>query len=183
MESFRRVLSVLKRMLIGIVAVSFFPTTVVGVINEVRPETLAEHHNLDGLESWLFALVGPVFLAWAIEDIVRPRVKVETWFLPPHNETFEFCSTHPSYVLVDVLVIGWALFLVWVGVSTNVAMPIFWITLGTAVTIPVLRLFFWFVLGWQIDDSEASEAHKPALIAFGIFGLIFGGVAVASWVS
>lgn len=168
-------------MLIGIVAVSFFPATVVGVINEIRPGTLAEHHNLEGLESWLFALVGPVFLVWALEDIVRPRGKVETWFLPPHPETFEFCSTHPSYLLVDILVIGGALFLVWIGASANVDMPVFWIALGTSLSIPVMRLFFWYVLGWQIDDPEASEAHKPALIAFGIFGFIFGGIAVGSW--
>ena len=52
---------------------------------------------------------------------------------------------------------------------------------GTALSIPVLRLFSWYVLDWQIDEPEASEAHKPAMIAFGIFGIIFGGIAVGSW--
>lgn len=68
MESFRGVLSVLKRLLIGIFAVFFFAATVVGVINGVRPGTFSETRDFDGLGDWLLAMVGPLLVAWVLKD-------------------------------------------------------------------------------------------------------------------
>lgn len=166
-ESFRKIPSSLKRLLIEIGAVCFFPVTVAGIVNELRPGTFAEHHNLDGPTDWLFALVGPALLAWVLEDIFRPRVKVERWY--PFIGSFDFLSTHPSYVLIDLLAIVFAVFYLWIGASGDFEMPIFWIAFGTAVAIPVLRLAAWYGLGLRIPATKDSEAYLPPLWSFLIF--------------
>ena len=179
MESFRKIPSALKRLLIEIGAVLFFPATVAGIVNELRPGTLAEHHNLDGATDWIFALVGPALLAWVLEDIFRPRVKVERWY--PLIGPFDFLSTHPSYVLIDLLTIAFAGFYLWIGASGDFEMPIFWIAFGTAVVIPVLRITAWYVLGLRIPVHMDSEAYLPPLWSFLIFASILL-LALLLWV-
>lgn len=178
MESFVKVPSVLKRFLVEMAACFLFPLTVLGIINEIRPGTFAEHHNLDGLWPWLFALIGPIPLVWLLDEIFRPRIKVEFWFLPPHNEIFDFCSTHPSYVLIDLMNIAFAGLFVWIGMLSGSEIPAFRITLAIAIFIPVARLTAWYVLGLKIDDPETDDAYLPVLWTFSIFLLIVGGIAI-----
>jgi len=173
MNSFFKSLSVFKLFLIEFFAVFFFPPSVTGIVNEIRPGTFAAHHDLDGFEDWLPFLVGPLLMAWILKEIFRPRIKVEGWIKRPLNISFAFCSTHPSYCLIDLCVIAFAGFYFWIGKSGNFEMPVFRIMLGTAVSIPLLRLFSWFVLGLKVDDPEADEAYKPVLWAFFILLIAF----------
>lgn len=177
MEGFRRVPSALKLLLIEIFAVMFFPVTVGGIVNEVRPGTFAASHDLNGVGDWIMALVGPLLVAWVLKDIFRPRVRVEGW--RPYIGDFDFCSTHPSYVLIDAIAIAFAAFIFWIGMSGEFAMGAFRITLTTALFFPFARLTAWYLLGLKSVHPEAEDAYKPALWAFCIFAAIFGVAAIS----
>jgi hypothetical protein len=178
MEGFRKVPAILKRLIIEIFAVLIFPAFVTGVINEIRPGMLSRQYDLDGAADWLFALVGPLLVTWVMWEILRPRVKVERWI--PYIGTFDFCSTHPSYVLVDLLTIAFAGCFLWIGKSGDFEMPTFWMMLGISIFFPVARLIAWYVLGLKIVDRESDYAYKPALWVFAIFSVIFGGAVAAT---
>lgn len=178
MNGFFKIPSALKILLLELVAVFFFPTTVVGIISEIRPGIFPSYSEFDGIEEWLFALVGPLFMAWVLYDIFRPRVKDQKWgiFYPV---TFKFCSTHPSYVLIDALTIAFAAFFLWLGMSGGFATPVFWMVLATAVFFPLVRLAAWYLFGFKIIDTETYGAYKPALWSFGIFAVILGTGTIA----
>lgn len=173
MESFKKTLSALKIFLIEFLAVFLFPVTVVGIFAELAPARLPAHYRLDEASDWLIALVGPALLFWVLIDIFRPRVKWEEW--RPFIGGFEFPSTHPSYVLIDALTIGWALFLHWIGRAGVFPMTVFHVILATAALIPLARLFAWYGLGLKLDPTETIDAYQPPLWSFLIFAVIFGG--------
>jgi hypothetical protein len=179
MDSFFKVLSVLKLFLVEIFAVFFFPPSLAGLINEIFPGTFAAHHNLDGVADWLFFPVGALLFAWLLKDIFRPKLKQEGWKWLSLNISFDFCSTHPSYLLIDLFAIAFAGFFVWLGKAGGFEMPVFWIMLGTAVAIPLARLFAWFLLGLKIKEFEADEAFKPVIWGFIILAIAFGPLAAA----
>lgn len=177
MDGFIKTPSVLKNLLIGIFAVFFLPVTIISLINTIIPGTFADYQKLESNLDWVFGVVGPLLAIWLLYDIFQPRVKTESWL---RIGTFKFCSTHPSYVLYDVPVIGFALFFFWIGRSSRSEMPVFFLMLGIAVLIPLLRLFAWYVLGLKINDAETYDAYQPALWVFMIFLVIFGGAAAAA---
>jgi len=179
MEDFYKIPSALKILLIELVAVFFFPITFAGIVNEIWPEIFPAFNGLEGVGDWLMAMVGPLFVTWVLYDILRPRIKDEVWgkFF---RVKFKFCSTHPSYVLIDSLTIAFASFFLWIGLAGGFATPVFWLVLATAVAFPVLRLLAWYVFRLKIVDTETQDAYKPALWAFGIFSVIFGGTALGA---
>lgn len=166
MESFRKVPSILARFLIEVFAVLMFPVFVTGLINELWPGTLAPQYDIDGTD-WLYAIAGPLLVIAVLRDIVSPRVKIEGWV--PYIGRFEICSTHPSYVLVDVMTIFFAAFYYWLGITAKFEMAAFRIMLGTAFLFPAVRLTAWYVFGRTIDRIGTIDAYKPPLISFGIF--------------
>lgn len=182
MEGFYKVPSALKILLIELVAVFFFPITVAGIVTEIRPGIFSAHNDLEGFEDWLMALVGPVFVAWFLYDIFRPRVKDQAWGIF-FRVKFRFCSTHPSYVLIDVLTIAFAAGFLWIGVTGGFETQVFWLVLATAVSFPLVRLFAWYLLGLKVVGVETYDAYKPALWAFGIFAILFAGSAVFAWLA
>lgn len=75
---------------------------------------------------------------------------------------FPFFSTHPSYVLLDALLLIPALLLFWNGQSENLCeFNQQWgqgvAALILAITFPTLRLIFWFVLGKQIYAMQVKN--------------------------
>ena len=181
MESFKKSLSALKIFLIEMLAVFFFPVTVVAILAEIMPSRMAAHYRFEEASDWIYALVGPALLFWVLIDIFRPKIKQEGW--RPSVGDYEFPSTHPSYVLIDALTIGWALFLLWIGRAGSFDMTVFWVTFGTALFIPLARLAAWYGLGLKLAPLDTIDAYKPPLWAFLIFASIFGGAAVWSVVS
>jgi len=177
MNGFFKIPSVLKIFLIELVAVFFFPTTVVGIIAEIRPGLFPAYSEFDGVEEWLMALVGPLFMVWVLYDIFRPRVKDQKWgiFFPVK---FKFCSTHPSYVLIDALTVAFAAFFVWIGMTGGLATGVYWYVFATALFFPAVRLAAWYLFGLKIADAQTYIAHEPAIWAFGIFAGVFGGAAI-----
>lgn len=182
MENFYKVPSALKILLIELVAVLFFPASIAGFITEIRPGLFLANSHLDGIEDWLMVCVGPLFFAWILYDIFRPRVKDQKWgiFFPVK---FKFCSTHPSYVLIDVITIAFVTFFVWLGIMGGPMSALFWWYLATAFFFPIIRLIAWYPLGLKIVDLETLNAHVPAIWGFGIFAIIFGGSAIITALS
>lgn len=174
MEGFYKIPSALKILLIELVAVFFFSVTLAGLITAIRPGIFPLFTELDGFEDWIMALVGPIFMAWALYDIFRPRVKEQTWGIF-FRVSFRFCSTHPSYVLIDLLTAAFAMGFVWLGMVGKFETTILWVVLATASFFPVLRLASWYILGRKISGLEIRDAYKPALWVFCMFFLIFGG--------
>jgi len=179
MEDFYKIPSVLKILLIELVAVFFFPITVAGIVNEIWTGIFPAFNDFQGVGDWLTALVGPLFVAWVVYDILRPRIKDEIWgkFF---RVKFKFCSTHPSYVLIDFLTIAFASFFLWIGLTGGFATPVFLLMLATSLAFPVLRLLAWYLFRLKIADTETQDAYKPALSAFGIFSVIVGGTALGA---
>jgi hypothetical protein len=179
MLNFYKIPSVLKILLIELFAVFFFPITIVGIISEIRPGLFPTYSEFDGVEDWLMALVGPIFMVWVLYDIFRPRVKDQKWgiFFPVK---FKFCSTHPSYVLIDALTIAFVTFFLWLGMTGGFTTPVFWLVFAAAISFPLVRLAAWYALGLKITDTETYYAHVPAIWAFSIFALVFGGAATAA---
>ncbi len=177
MENFYKIPSALKILLIELVAVFFFPITVAGIITKIRPGIFPGSNDFDGFSDWLMALVGPLFMAWVLYDIFRPRVKDQAWGIF-FRVKFRFCSTHPSYVLIDVLTIAFAAFFLWIGMTAGFETPVFWLVVATAVFLPMVRLAAWYLFGLKIHDPEIHCAFKPALWVFCIFMFLIGGAAI-----
>lgn len=177
MDGFFKIPSALKIFLLELISIFFFPVTVAGIITEIRPGIFPEYSAFDGFEDWLMAFIGPLFLAWVLYDIFRPRIKDEVWGIF-YKVRFKFCSTHPSYVLIDLLTIAFAGFFLWIGIDAGFAKGLFWLVPATAVFFPVARLSAWYLLGLKIVSSETYGAYKPALWAFCIFAVVFGGAAL-----
>ena len=176
-DGFYKIPSALKIMMIELVAVFFFPVTIAGIITEIRPGIFPAFNDLEGFEDWSMALVGPLFLAWVLYDIFRPRVKEQVWGIF-FAVKFRFCSTHPSYVLIDLTAIIFAAFFLWIGITGGFETPVFWLVFATALFFPAVRVVAWYLIGLKIQDTETDDAHKPALWTFGIFSIIFGGAAI-----
>lgn len=177
-NSFFKIASPLKRFLLGIASIFFFPISIAGYINYFFPETFAEHHTFKGLSDWLFSLIGLILMGWLLSEIFFPKVKIEGVVMVG---SYEFCSTHPSYVLIDLLTTIFAAFWFWLGQSAKIDMPFFWLMLATAFFIPLIRLFAWYVLKLKLNDNETYEAFKPPLWAFLIFILVFAAIAFVGY--
>lgn len=179
MLNFYKIPSALKILLLELVAVFFFPVSVAGIITEIRPGIFPAFNDLEGFEDWIMAFVGPLFLTWVLFDIFRPRVKDQAWGIF-FVVKFRFCSTHPSYVLIDVITIAFAAFFLWVGMAGGFETPVFWLAFATALFFPAARITAWYGLGLKIQDTETYDAYKPALWAFCIFLFIFGGAVAGA---
>jgi len=174
MGGFHKIPSGLKILMIELVAVFFFPITIAGIANQVSHGLFPDRYELQGTEDWIMAFVGPLFVTWVLYDIFRPRVKDQIWGIF-FRVKFRFCSTHPSYVLIDLITIIFTVLFLVVGRAGEFDTGGWWLIPATAVCIPVVRLFAWYVFGFRIQDTETYDAYQPALWVFCIFALIFGG--------
>lgn len=91
-----------------------------------------------------------------LEEISKDLVRSQVGF------RFPFFSTHPSYILLDALLIIPALLLFWNGQSESLcSFNLQWGqgvgALVIALTFPTLRLIFWFVLGKQIYAMQVKN--------------------------
>src|SRR5687767_8547286 len=114
MGGFFKCASAYTRLLIGIGAVSFMPVTAIMLASAIVPTWVEESRRIEEPWDLVVALVGPALYVWAMSDIFQPRVRTEGVWGGPSAVEYQFCTTHPSYVLIDVMVIGWAAFLIWI---------------------------------------------------------------------
>jgi hypothetical protein len=140
------------------------------------------------LLTWQLGLLIAVGFAatWAsIFPIIFPRI----WLQGFNKEvsfslsgySFHFFSTHPSYILIDLLFFVPAFIIFWNGQSEtlcelNDTWGQGWGALFSAFLFPSLRLMFWYVLGKQIYARQFQSMFKgigwwyavavPVMIAF-----------------
>jgi hypothetical protein len=114
-------------------------------------------------------------LAWLIWTMIKPRRQSGSGYtnvIIPYKFT-GFCSTHPSYVLVDVLIMmSFAIIFTYDGPTDTFEyyrMVSAWIV---ALFVPVFRLFCWFILGLKFPPELAEGAWKPVMWLYVIVGPI-----------
>lgn len=138
---------------------------------------------------YVFFLVGVLLYLWLLKEIFLPRVKHDSWFSfktgASSGGDYYFSSTHPSYVFVDVLAVGFWWFARWlwsVGWQERVYQGTILILLAAA--IPVLRLLAWYVLRFrprtELDDEAKAvrSAWKPVALIYAL-SLAIGVVTAA----
>jgi len=109
-------------------------------------------------------LAGVGLAAWVVARTVRPR------------DVNGFPSTHPSYVLVEVLFLAPWYLIVHLATRATAAgcLDWFWVLgramVGVGLFFPVFRLFSWYGLRRQTPDELRVGAWKPVLWTWAIAG-------------
>lgn len=164
-----------------ILAVWGITSFVMAVWNTIKPETFGDM-SLSGIGNWIWFLLGFALFAWSLWQIFVPKVKGEVWRAINigswKKNNYDFFSTHPSYVLVDLIMIVVYVFVLWYGWGIGVDIKNIYILLGISAIFPVLRLFAWYVLGLKIKNSETRNAWKPAAWVFIPTYLVFALIGV-----
>jgi hypothetical protein len=177
----RKVPSIVQILTAEFLMVLFLAGFVGSVWNTVRPGAFGEFMTLRGVGNWVAYLLGFALFAWLMREIFQPRIKKDSWVSPStwatSGGTYGFCSTHPSYVFVDLIVVSAFAFLLWYAKHENLNARVAGITFTLSLIVPALRLFAWYVVGLRIkDEVEAQDAWKSAawmfIPAFGVFALI-----------
>ena len=143
------------------------------------------YHSLP-LDKWdyVFIVLGALIFVWVLATIFRPAVHA-TRFVPVFHSSglyvanddmaadYLFSSTHPSYIFIDLLVVGffWSVRSLWASYWKERAFQ-GTILLLLALAIPTLRLLAWYVLrlrpkGAQEDEVRAS--WRPVAMVYGFF--------------
>lgn len=178
--------SIIQILLAEMLAVWGVASFVIAVWNTVRPGTFGESATMRGAGNWVWFLLGFALLFWALREIFRPRVKKDSWYSPKtggnSGGSYGFCSTHPSYFFIDLIVVIVSAFLLWYARTIGLDSRSHSVMLALAFLFPVLRLLAWYVLGLRIKNrAETSQAWKPAIAVAGCFFTVFAiiGVMVA----
>ena len=143
--------------------------------------------------SWvlIYVVLGLFAAAWLVLSILYARETDEEYqptlrlgsavmanlFVGPVS--FPFCSTHPSYVFVDLITVGVMLLLI----SAN--RPCAYLFeqgrgvagLILALSVPGLRLFSWYGLRHQTGAEVRDNAWKPVALLYAFVVIIL----VAAW--
>jgi hypothetical protein len=178
-----KVPSIIQILLAEMLAVWGVASFVIAVWNTARPGSFGESATLRGAGNWVWFLLGFALLIWGVREILRPRIKKDSWYSPKTGATsggsYGFCSTHPSYFFIDLIVVIVSAFLLWYARGVGVDSRSHWVTLVIALLFPVLRLFAWYVLGLRIKDrTESAHAWKPAVAVASCFFLVFAVIGV-----
>lgn len=178
-----RIPSVVQILVAELLAVWGVSSFVMAVWNTVKPGSFGETATLRGIGNWVWFLIGIALLIWALREIFKPRVKEDSWFsfktLSSSGGDYSFCSTHPSYVFLDLILVVVSAFLLWEARDAGVEWKNYAIMLGVSLLFPIARLFAWYVLGLRIEDKdESKKAWKPAAGVFIPFFLVFAVIGV-----
>ena len=130
---------------------------------------------------WLWYALGLALFFWSLREILRPRLKRDSWINwktgTDSGGDYIFCSTHPSYVLVDLITVAGTGYFLWAALTEDAGARLYAAMFAVALVFPALRLFAWYVLGLRIaDEDETADAWKPAVWlaapVFAVFALI-----------
>lgn len=178
--------SIIQILIAELLAVWGVTAFVMAVWNTMKPGSFGENASLRGFGNWVWFLLGLALLVWALREIFKPRVKKDSWVSPKTGATsggsYGFCSTHPSYFFIDLIIVTFSAFMLWYARGAGVESKNYSIMLAIALLFPVLRLFAWYALGLRIKDKhESAKAWKPAVVVASCFFLVFAiiGVMVA----
>lgn len=146
--------------------------------------------KFDGSYDFIWLGVGLLLAGWVVKTIIFPKFKRLNRSIDNDGlgygeyERVSFASTHPSYVLLDVLLLP-VFYLIYSIAANDVRCSFLQenvrgsIVLLLAIALPVFRLFVWYGLRRQISDTEAvKEAPKALIPLYIIIAPIFIMMAV-----
>ena len=173
--------SIVKMFMAEFLSVLCVSGFILAIWNAVSPG-VAGAFTLSDKRDWLVYVLGLLLFAWSLREILRPRVKRDSWTSVSGADSggsYSVCTTHPSYVLVDLVTVAVTAFFLWAGLAYDVNARTFAVMFALAVLFPALRLFAWYVLGLRIEDKDETEqAWKPAAMLAVPFFAVFALVAV-----
>ena len=185
MNSFNKIPSLVQLFIAEFFGVLLLSVPVSKLYEKIHPPTGYHSAPLDKWD-YIFILLGALLILWALATIFRPAVH-NTHYVPVFhagglavfNEQmaadYLFSSTHPSYVLIDILVVAfyWFVRALWAS---------YWserkyegtVMLLLAAAIPTLRLLAWYVLRLRPQavgavQREVDASWKPVVMVYGFF--------------
>jgi hypothetical protein len=166
LKSFWQIVSIVKIFTLQTLSL-FFLSYSCGLLAEaVGVRGCPPRHEFMGFTFFLTLSVSLVLGIAALHPIIFPRVWLEEISKELSRSQlgfrFPFFSTHPSYILLDVLLFIPSLVLFWNGNSESLCeFNLQWgqgtAALLIAIAFPTLRLIFWFVLGKQIYAMQVKN--------------------------
>lgn len=129
--------------------------------------------NGDSADVWDYVFVTILCLValWILSTIFRPKATRDVF----SGAGYDFCSTHPSYLAIDAMILVVAWFMYWILPARTSAWEFEWVraqwVTGFAVAFPVLRLVGWFVLRLRPPERVVERAWVPVAMLYGFFVL------------
>jgi hypothetical protein len=140
------------------------------------------------LSDLLLAAVGLALLAWLLWGVFRPRLVQASWVpvfragqamavpMLDAEVTYPFATNHPSYVFIDLIVVGFWGFLRWaikLGDPERLYEGNLWI--AVALLVPACRLIAWYVLRLRpaAVDARAQATVRDAWLPVAQLYLFF----------
>lgn len=111
-------------------------------------------------------ILGMFCLVWIVWTIIKPKISNETGMFTSlkRYEITNFCSTHPSYIFIDAFILlGYAMLFSEFEPTTTLEYYRLISSWAFAISIPVLRLFCWYVLGLKYSREKTKGAWKPVM--------------------
>ncbi len=159
LKSFWQIISIVKIFTLQTLALFFLSYSCGLLAESVGVRGCPPRHEFMGFTFFFTLSASLIFSILSLHPIVFPRIWLEEISKELTGKQigfrFPFFSTHPSYILLDALLIIPALVMFWNGQTESLCefnqqwaqgLAAFMIVL----TFPTLRLIFWFVLGKQI---------------------------------
>lgn len=167
MKNLLKVPSVAQILVAEFLCILFLSSFVTAAWNTFGARTPGEK-TLGDKGDWLWYLLGLALFLWSVREVLRPRVKRDSWINfkagTDSGGDYPFCSTHPSYVLVELITVAGTGYFLWAALTEGVSARYFAVMFATALFFPALRLFAWYVLGLRVrDEEETADAWKPAV--------------------
>jgi len=192
MDNFNKIPSLVQIFIAEFLGVLFLSVPFSKLYEKTHPSVAYRTPPLDKWD-YIFIALGALLIVWVLATIFRPAVHA-TRFVPVFHSgglyvanpemaaDYLFSSTHPSYIFIDLLVVGfyWFVRSLWASYWQERAYQ-GTIMLGLALAIPVLRLLAWYVLRLrprgENTRTEVGSSWKPVAMVYGFFLLplsIFG---------
>lgn len=147
----------------------------------------------------LLGLLGTSWLLWrmfwpkVVTDAFRPTLKISGWILYNPNipsVSYEFCSTHPSYALMELtsLVPLWILYRfgelppAYAGCDAVFSYFFGRIALGLVLLFPFLRIMAWYVFRRKLPKIVSQAAWKPVVFFLAIAVPVYVAIPLTVYV-
>jgi hypothetical protein len=161
MNSFYKVIGIVRIVFVELLILILF----VGFVSNLAKDLDEGTVNADLVYLITTGVLGTLLLVWLVWTIVWPHMTTET--APANfllNVTFDkFISTHPSYIFVDVIFLLWAYALDEFASNSVFENTRTQTILILGITIPFLRLFFWYVMKFRYPKEKCRGAWKPIM--------------------
>ena len=185
MNQLNKVPSLVQILFVEWLAVMFLFPVVSKLYERMHPSVGYQSLPLDKAD-YVFFAIGLLLYLWLVREILRPRVKRDSWIsfktASSSGGDYNFCSTHPSYVFIDLLAFGFWWFARWAwsaGLQERVYQGTILVSL--AAVIPALRLLAWYGLRLRpkADEDEVRSSWRPVAVLYGLmFVIVLVAVAV-----